>query len=286
MKCSFCGRSRLEVRQLVAGPSVYICDQCTHLCVEAIGGAQSDPMDALVQTLLDKLLAIAAADDVTAIVEAAMRLAQGRSAALDRIAHAAIAARRPDLALRAVQATPEAQRDFRWAQMCCVAHYQCGNYASALSVLQAADPTGADPNDLLRHRLNKLTCTLRAEQDAQTARLVSLLRDLTVVGDEVRSAFGESDRTWREAQEARAQCLLQLGKPSQAIGILDQLAGQDWATKLTFEGQLLLGDCHAKLDRTAEAHTVWTAVRDTAAPGLRVHHDAVERLAGGATPYR
>ena len=30
--CSFCGRNQNEVRKLVAGPSVHICDQCVELC--------------------------------------------------------------------------------------------------------------------------------------------------------------------------------------------------------------------------------------------------------------
>ena len=32
--CSFCGRSQDEVEQLIAGPTVYICDACVSLCVE------------------------------------------------------------------------------------------------------------------------------------------------------------------------------------------------------------------------------------------------------------
>ena len=30
--CSFCGKTQDEVRKLVAGPSVYICDECVDLC--------------------------------------------------------------------------------------------------------------------------------------------------------------------------------------------------------------------------------------------------------------
>src|ERR1700739_4079105 len=30
--CSFCGKSRDEVRKLIAGPTVYICDECIDLC--------------------------------------------------------------------------------------------------------------------------------------------------------------------------------------------------------------------------------------------------------------
>jgi ATP-dependent Clp protease ATP-binding subunit ClpX len=35
--CSFCGKSQHEVRKLIAGPSVYICDECVELCNDIIG---------------------------------------------------------------------------------------------------------------------------------------------------------------------------------------------------------------------------------------------------------
>jgi ATP-dependent Clp protease ATP-binding subunit ClpX len=35
-RCSFCGKSREEVRKLVAGPTVYICDECIDLCNDII----------------------------------------------------------------------------------------------------------------------------------------------------------------------------------------------------------------------------------------------------------
>ena len=34
--CSFCGKSQDEVRKLIAGPTVYICDECIELCNEII----------------------------------------------------------------------------------------------------------------------------------------------------------------------------------------------------------------------------------------------------------
>jgi len=34
--CSFCGKSQKEVKKLIAGPAVYICDECIHLCSEII----------------------------------------------------------------------------------------------------------------------------------------------------------------------------------------------------------------------------------------------------------
>lgn len=36
LRCSFCAKSQREVRKLIAGPSVYICDECIGLCNEIL----------------------------------------------------------------------------------------------------------------------------------------------------------------------------------------------------------------------------------------------------------
>src|SRR5689334_24953590 len=36
LKCSFCGKSQKQVKRLIAGPAVYICDECIDLCNEII----------------------------------------------------------------------------------------------------------------------------------------------------------------------------------------------------------------------------------------------------------
>jgi hypothetical protein len=36
--CSFCGKSQHQVRKLIAGPSVYICDECVELCEDIVDG--------------------------------------------------------------------------------------------------------------------------------------------------------------------------------------------------------------------------------------------------------
>src|SRR5947207_2614280 len=36
LSCSFCGKSQREVRKLIAGPTVYICDECIKLCNDII----------------------------------------------------------------------------------------------------------------------------------------------------------------------------------------------------------------------------------------------------------
>ena len=36
LKCSFCGKSQKQVKKLIAGPGVYICDECIDLCNEIL----------------------------------------------------------------------------------------------------------------------------------------------------------------------------------------------------------------------------------------------------------
>ncbi|MCL5044069.1 MAG: ATP-dependent Clp protease ATP-binding subunit ClpX [Deltaproteobacteria bacterium] len=47
--CSFCGKSQDEVRKLIAGPTVYICDECIELCNDIIA-EESDGEEAFSQT--------------------------------------------------------------------------------------------------------------------------------------------------------------------------------------------------------------------------------------------
>jgi ATP-dependent Clp protease ATP-binding subunit ClpX len=36
LNCTFCGKSQHEVRKLIAGPTVFICDECVELCMDII----------------------------------------------------------------------------------------------------------------------------------------------------------------------------------------------------------------------------------------------------------
>lgn len=50
LTCSFCNKSQHHVKKLVAGPKVYICDECINICVEVISQGRedipgSDPQD-------------------------------------------------------------------------------------------------------------------------------------------------------------------------------------------------------------------------------------------------
>ena len=41
--CSFCGKSQRQVKKLIAGPGVYICDECIDLCNEIIDEELAEP---------------------------------------------------------------------------------------------------------------------------------------------------------------------------------------------------------------------------------------------------
>jgi ATP-dependent Clp protease ATP-binding subunit ClpX len=45
LKCSFCGKSQKQVKKLIAGPGVYICDECIDLCNEIIDEELSSPIE-------------------------------------------------------------------------------------------------------------------------------------------------------------------------------------------------------------------------------------------------
>ncbi len=50
--CSFCGKSQHEVRKLIAGMKVFICDECTYLCFSIV--VEDVPLDS---KSLDEFLA-------------------------------------------------------------------------------------------------------------------------------------------------------------------------------------------------------------------------------------
>jgi ATP-dependent Clp protease ATP-binding subunit ClpX len=49
LKCSFCGKSQEQVRKLIAGPGVYICDECVDLCNEILDEELLDTNSAATQ---------------------------------------------------------------------------------------------------------------------------------------------------------------------------------------------------------------------------------------------
>ena len=40
IRCSFCGKTQDKVVKLIAGPGVFICDECIGICLEIIDGGK------------------------------------------------------------------------------------------------------------------------------------------------------------------------------------------------------------------------------------------------------
>jgi len=53
LRCSFCGKSRDEVRKLIAGPTVYICDECVNLCNDIIAEDWEEAKDGGIFAVID-----------------------------------------------------------------------------------------------------------------------------------------------------------------------------------------------------------------------------------------
>ena len=51
LRCSFCGKPQDQVRRLIAGPNVFICDECIELCQEIIDEEFIDAYDYEVRDL-------------------------------------------------------------------------------------------------------------------------------------------------------------------------------------------------------------------------------------------
>ncbi|GII06180.1 hypothetical protein Pta02_81880 [Planobispora takensis] len=77
--CSFCAKSKTEVQKVVAGPGVYICNECVQLCNAIIEGETESPKEAEIpwpdimtdEQILDLLPRVAA---VSAQVDASLQI--------------------------------------------------------------------------------------------------------------------------------------------------------------------------------------------------------------------
>ncbi len=58
LRCSFCHKTQDQVRKLIAGPNVYICDECIDLCSEIIEEEFQDLVEEVELTNLPKPLEI------------------------------------------------------------------------------------------------------------------------------------------------------------------------------------------------------------------------------------
>ncbi|MBC7996665.1 MAG: ATP-dependent protease ATP-binding subunit ClpX [Leptolyngbya sp.] len=71
LKCSFCGKSQDQVKKLIAGPGVYICDECVDLCNEILDEELFDgaPQPATSETVLPQLVDIPKPQEIKSFLD-------------------------------------------------------------------------------------------------------------------------------------------------------------------------------------------------------------------------
>ncbi|MBU6215892.1 MAG: ATP-dependent Clp protease ATP-binding subunit ClpX, partial [Acidobacteria bacterium] len=74
LKCSFCGKSQKQVKKLIAGPGVYICDECIDLCNEIIEEELTDTGELVLDELPKPTEIFAFLDDFIVGQERAKRI--------------------------------------------------------------------------------------------------------------------------------------------------------------------------------------------------------------------
>src|SRR5580704_16769945 len=71
LKCSFCGKSQDQVKKLIAGPGVYICDECVDLCNEILDEElfEGTPQSSQSETVLPQLVDIPKPQEIKSFLD-------------------------------------------------------------------------------------------------------------------------------------------------------------------------------------------------------------------------
>ncbi|MCB9594679.1 MAG: hypothetical protein H6719_18310 [Sandaracinaceae bacterium] len=249
--CSFCRKSQREVRKLIAGPEVMICDECIVLCVSIIDEqASPERFPTVLESLLSRLALPEVPDDlVEAASGAVLALAGDHTPTLRQIVQRAFAAARWRLALEA-STRIEADRDTSDDIDRAVALYELGDFEEAAAVVEAARPKS--PIQVALVELNRVAITLRRESNLDVVSLERMLQAVEA------AAATLDDRYAGALAGNRAECLVRLGRPAEARDALRALASPTTLQRMLLgDAYLALGEREAALDayRTAAAST-------------------------------
>lgn len=222
LACSFCGKSQRDVRKLIAGPSVYICDDCIGLSVGILAEEAGQNMLAeLVLGAVENREVMTRHADVQPALRAAIDLAAGDAVLLRRIYTAAQRFYDEDTAARALGAIPSAARTTSDDLNRAGAYLQAEADEHALVILRAIDETTLAPTLVLPHTLALLRAEIASggTEDVQRERARRLVELAPAV-----AATPEGQRGWLEIDRLAAlvRAYLALGEGSSALRIADE----------------------------------------------------------------
>jgi hypothetical protein len=177
--CSFCGKHRREVKKLIAGPSVYICDECLLLCDQILDDEQQgheqrsyfgDAILAQVQHLGPKAPHARARPMLRAVIE----LERQRAPGLRAVISAAVTLDDFETAVQAARAIAVSDRTTTDVLNLAAFLTELGSYAEALTLLATLEPGKLDGVDALLHALHEALATI--ERGGLASREIATLR--------------------------------------------------------------------------------------------------------------
>ncbi len=160
VNCSFCGKHRREIRKLVAGPSVYICDECLGLCEQILDDeAYNDEQRSYFGGALLASVLVQGRQAAHARVRPALRavieLERRHPAALRRVVAAAAAIDDLETAVAATRAIPVAERTTTDVLNLAGLLSDQGSHEEALVALATIDRTQLSGVDAILHGLHE-----------------------------------------------------------------------------------------------------------------------------------
>jgi hypothetical protein len=177
--CSFCGKHRREVKKLIAGPSVYICDECLLLCDQILDDEQhqQDQRSYFGEVILAQVRHLgpkAPHARVQPMLRAVIELERHRAPGLRAVIAVAVTLDDFETAVQAARAIPVSERTATDVLNLAAFLTELGSYGEALTLLGTLERSKLDGVDALLHALHEALATI--ERGGLAARDVATLR--------------------------------------------------------------------------------------------------------------
>jgi tetratricopeptide (TPR) repeat protein len=222
--CSFCGRPRLQVRRLIAGPNrVYICETCIEDAAAAADEHDEDaegPVAMAQAFLFRRFQHLGEPTDLVEsalLVDAALALAAGDGAVCRRIADAAVGVHDPASAMRAQLRIPEPLRTLADRVNEALLHDQLGDTEAAIVALDALDDAALTGEYRLIVPLHRASLRLAAGLVKPDEA-----RAFAALADEVLAALPTLGVSAAYAVDVRREILLARARAAHVLGDLDR----------------------------------------------------------------